>query len=84
MEKTKTRQVARLLSNATGRGHMIYNDRLADGTRSLKVWGWTGKDYATAQELLQGMGCRVDMVQAERYDTRGGLWRTVTRLHVQE
>jgi hypothetical protein len=84
MEKTKTRKVAQVLSKATGRGHMIFNDKLANGTRSLKVWGWTINDYTAAQELLRGMGCRVELVEQEKYDARGGRFFTMRRLHVVE
>lgn len=84
MVTTKTREVARLLSAATGRGHSIFNDRLADGTRSLKVWGWTAQDYVTAQALLENMGCKVRAVRKEKYSIRGGRKYMMTRLYVQE
>jgi hypothetical protein len=84
MVKTKTRKVAQVLSKATGRGHMIFNDRLANGTRSLKVWGWTGQDYIAAQELLRGMGCKVELVEQDKYSTRGGCTYTMRRLHIVE
>jgi hypothetical protein len=83
-QRTKTQAVARALIKSTGRGHIVFNDRLVDGTRSLKVWGWQVDDYRTAKNMLEVWGCTVDMVQAERYNTRGGRWQTVTRLHVQE
>jgi len=81
---TKTRIVARALSNATGRGHMIFNDKLADGTRSLKVWGWTLAEYKAAKELLAGMGCKATLVEQDKYSTRAGRFFTMRRLHVVE
>lgn len=71
---TKTRQVASEIIN-NGRGHFAYNDRLVDGRRSLKVWGWNVSDYMKAQRKLERMGCKVQLVST----TMGYL-----RLHVQE
>lgn len=84
MRMTKTRAVAKMVVLAQGRGHMIFNDRLADGTRSLKVWGWTLNEYTEAKKLLELYGCKVTMVQKERYINRLGQRRMVTRLHVTE
>lgn len=79
MQATKTRQVANLI----GKGHMIFNDKLADGTRSLKVWGWKEAEYELAKKMLEMAGCQVKFIKANKYSQRGGNY-TMRRLHVQE
>ena len=81
MEVTKTTQTARLLAGADA---MVFNDKLKDGTRSLKVWGWTEADYAKAKIVLEIAGCKVKVVQFTRYRQRGARTVTQTRLHVTE
>ena len=83
-QRTRTQAVARALIKSTGRGHVIFNDRLVDGKRSLKVWGWQAADYQTAKNMLEVWGCDVKIVQAQRYSARDGRRQIVTRLHVQE
>ena len=81
--RTKTMAVAKVLK-AEGRGTWIFNDRMVDGRRSLKVWGWSLADYEQAKTMLEDWGCQVELVQALRYINRIGQKRMVTRLHVQE
>jgi hypothetical protein len=83
MTRTKTRAVARALLTE-GKGWFIFNDKLADGTRSLKVWGWAAQDYTTAQAMLEAWGCKVKLVEAVKYSARGGRDYTMRRLHVVE
>lgn len=81
--QTKTGFVARLMLNQ-GRGHHIFNDRLLNGRRSLKVWGWARPDYEEARLRLEGLGCQVDLVEFGRYSPQaGGRYRQL-RLHVTE
>ena len=82
--RTKTRATAQALSKSTGRGHVIFNDRLADGTRSLKVRGWAREDYKVAKAMLELWGCKVKVVEEEKYDTRGRNFYRMIRLHVTE
>lgn len=79
---TKTAQIARAVTAMTGRGFLMFNDRLKDGRRSLKVWGWTFKDYEMARELLTRAKCQVRVVEFDGY-SRGAVKRQI-RLHVQE
>ena len=81
---TKTTAVAKMVILSTGRGTVIFNDRLRDGTRSLKVWGWTANDYTEAKKLLTLYGCDVKMVEETKFSERGGRYYTMRRLHVQE
>jgi hypothetical protein len=63
---------------------MIFNDKLVDGTRSLKVWGWLAEDYAKAKAMLEAWDCDVTLVQEDKYSARGGRMYTMRRLHVVE
>ena len=58
MTRTKTGRVARELS----KDGFIFNDRLRDGRRSLKVWGWSERQYLLAKEKLEALGCTVEVV----------------------
>ena len=79
---TKTAHIARAVTAISGRGFLMFNDRLKDGRRSLKVWGWTFKDYEMARELLTRAKCQVRVVEFDGY-SRGAVKRQI-RLHVQE
>jgi hypothetical protein len=81
---TKTRLVARTVCDFTGKGHVIYNDKMADGRRSLKVWGWGEDEYYRAKSLLEAMNCTVKLDVKERFDARWGGNIIVRRLHVTE
>lgn len=41
----------------------VFNDRLKDGRRSLKVWGWNALTYAEAVDFLRDRGCQVRVVK---------------------
>ncbi len=77
---TKTRQVV----NEIGNAGMVFNDKLADGRRSLKVWGWTREQYVLAANKLREMGCKVEVVNLKRRNRNKMLSRVVIRLHVEE
>ncbi len=70
---TKTRTIVNAVCLTSGRGHTVFNDKLTNGERSVKVWGWTGADYAEAASMLREAGCTVKIVHGEN-----------TRLHVTE
>jgi hypothetical protein len=85
MSSTLTRRVANVVCKETGRGHMIFNDKLSDGTRSLKVWGWDDLDYMTAVMMFEQLGFKAELVKTRMfYDTRAGRSRRNTRIHVNE
>ena len=74
---TKTRTVIKPLIT---KGQFVFNDRLRDGRRSLKVWGCDNDTYARAKDMLEAAGCKCVIVKTPRKFYRGG----VTRLHVTE
>lgn len=82
MEVTETRKVARKIIKASGEGHTIFNDRLVDGRRSLKVWGWDKKMYELCQQELMAQGHIVKLVSF--LVNRWGGSRLQHRLHVLE
>lgn len=81
---TQTTKVANAVIELTGRGWMKFNDKLKDGRRSLKVFGWTDEDYENAAKLLRVMGCEVVVVDFDSYSFRAGRNYVQTRLHVKE
>ena len=80
-----TTMVARTVMRMTGKGHMLFNDRLVDGRRSLKVWGWTDAQYFEAADMLKRMGC---VAKVKQFPTQG--WHPLgkkflqVRLYVKE
>jgi hypothetical protein len=55
MAKTKTIGVVRQL---TGPMPIVFNDRLKNGVRSVKVWGWRVADYERAVAALEAAGLK--------------------------
>ena len=60
----------------------IFNDRLVDGTRSYKVWGWDVPDYAKALHTLKSSGFSAKLVLFEGYSKRGRRQYIQPRIHV--
>ena len=81
MHITKTTRIARELA---GTGAIIFNDKLADGRRSLKVWRWGLPQYEQCQELLKKEGFTSEIVAHTYAATRFRPARTQYRLHVDE
>ena len=82
MAITLTTRVAQVVKATSGRGTVIFNDKLEDGTRSLKVWGWDRGNYVMAKQLLEQAGCQAELVEFLSY-VRGGKRKQI-RLHVVE
>ena len=80
---TKTTAIARNIIRSyrsnPGVPFLSFNDRLVNGRRSLKVWGWNENDYDKAKQQLEAVGCQVKKVKLNRF--RG---KIVMRLHVTE
>ena len=79
MRVTKTTEIARALA---GRGAVIFNDRLAGGRRSLKVWGWKRADYERCKRALEDEGLQVEMLSRNAPATYCSPARVQIRLHV--
>lgn len=78
MHVTETRRLARRHIKHTGRGSTIFNDRLVDGRRSLKVWGWALPQYESFQLVLKDAGFSSEIVELN--SQRGPRYR----IHVSE
>ena len=61
---------------------VIFNDRLVDGTRSYKVWGWDIPDYNNALQALKYSGFSAKLVLFEGYSQRGHRQYIQPRIHV--
>ena len=59
---TETTRTARKLIKQSGSGSCLFNDRLADGRRSLKVWGWKPDMYEFCKKELERAGHEVELV----------------------
>ncbi len=73
------KSVAKTVKNTT-----IFNDKLVDGTRSVKVWGFGAAEYKRCQTLLEAAGFKVKLIEREEkshWDDRMIMFR---RLHVTE
>ena len=82
-KSTATTKAANAVIKATGKGWMKWNDRLKDGRRSLKVLGWTRKEYEMAKQMLDSAGHKTELVDIDSYNWRSGA-HTVSRLRVKE
>lgn len=80
MQVTETRRLARRHMKTVNRGNHIFNDKLTDGRRSLKVWGWTLPEYESFQQVLKGAGLRSEIVERPRLRTQPVKYR----IHVWE
>jgi len=72
----------KIIRKLAGPDATIFNDRLVDGRRSYKVWGWNMFDYDTALTELEAAGLKVKLVLHRGYSGRGMRRYTQPRLHV--
>ena len=78
-----------LIRAQAGKSRRVYNDKLADGTRSVKVRGWRKGDYMLAKSTLEAEGYEVKLVEfnipSYVWGYRGGSAKgKQVRLHVTE
>lgn len=52
----KTLTAQQVIRHLAGKDCTIYNDKLKNGTRSFKVWGWSERDYFNAVAWLEHYG----------------------------
>ncbi len=52
-----------LIRAQAGKSRRVYNDKLADGSRSVKVSGWLRGDYKLAKSTLEAEGYEVKLVE---------------------
>ena len=78
-----------LIRAQAGKSRRVYNDKLADGSRSVKVSGWLRGDYKLAKRTLEAAGYDVKLVEfnipSYVWGCRGGSAKgKQVRLHVTE
>ena len=56
-------KITQLIRAQAGKSRRVYNDKLADGTRSVKVRGWRKGDYKLAKSTLEAEGYEVKLVE---------------------
>lgn len=53
----------------------IFNDRLKDGKRSVKVWFWSKRDYNRAKAALAAIGIKSEIRRRPSpYNDRHRIW----------
>jgi len=82
-------KITQLIRAQAGKSRRVYNDKLADGTRSVKVRGWRKGDYKLAKSTLEAEGYEVKLVEfnipSYVWGYRGGSAKgKQVRLHVTE
>jgi hypothetical protein len=50
------------------KGHILFNDKMSTGGRSIKVWGWKKEDYDAAQAALEAAGYTVKRIVTPVYN----------------
>jgi hypothetical protein len=87
MTITNTRIIVSACKLVLKKGTVIFNDKLKDGRRSVKVWGWDYPDYQQCQDMLVKAGYDARIIKKSRkfYNWLGKrVIREVTRIHVNE
>jgi hypothetical protein len=72
----------KIIRKLAGPMPIIFNDRLVDGTRSYKIWGWNLSDYNRALQALKSAGFTTKLVFFEGYSKRGRRQYIQPRIHV--
>ena len=72
-------KIVRQLAGSTAR---IFNDKLVNGVRSYKVWGWAQSDYERCVSMLQANGIAATLIIHRAYSSRGARWYEQPRIHV--
>lgn len=58
-------KIVRALMVLTGRNY-VFNDRLKDGRRSIKVWGWSEDEWRLCIDMLRAHGFTVAVRMSHR------------------
>jgi len=61
---------------------VIFNDRLIDGTRSYKVWGWKESDYENAVLALKSAEFDAELITYNGYCARSKRYYSQPRIYV--
>lgn len=72
----------KLIRKLAGPNLVIFNDRLIDGTRSYKVWGWGESDYEHAVLALKDAGFDAELITYNGYSARSNRYYFQPRIYV--
>lgn len=72
----------KLIRKLAGPSPVIFNDRLVDGTRSYKVWGWNDSDYENAVSALKSAGFDAELITYNGYSARRKRYYFQYRIYV--
>lgn len=53
--------ICRAVMTLSGVGSFLFNDRRANGGRSIKVWGWRNEHYELAADIMRKHGFDVEL-----------------------
>lgn len=77
------RAVTKIVRGVVGKSAMIYNDKRADGVRSIKVnYGHNEAQIDAVRAALEAAGYKVSKVQHTYFEQHVAKDITATRLHV--
>ncbi len=79
---SKVTAVSKLVRSLAGKDRTMYNDRLKDGSRSIKVQNWTKNQYAAAQRKLEQAGYKAEVRPNRLYNTYSTNFVSKHRLRV--
>ena len=73
--------ITQVVRSIVGKEKTIINEGLADGRRSLKVWGYKSQDYKPVIHALEAAGCYVVLIRQRRCGTTTAprIWIKVPR-----
>jgi hypothetical protein len=84
MAQTMTRAIVNAVKLIRQRGSVVFNDKLKDGRRSVKVWGWSSEDYEYCAETLRHAGLTVKVKSFNQMRSYNSTGYTQYRLIVTE
>lgn len=58
-------KIVEVVRTVVGKDAVLFNDRLKNGTRSVKVWGWSIGAANAAAVLLRQQGRKVKVVETQ-------------------
>lgn len=56
---TNPAKLVRAMMTTFGAGTYLFNDKMKDGRRSIKVWGWKQEEWRLAVDILRAHGFSV-------------------------
>ncbi len=77
-----TSNMMKIVRKVVGNDAVLFNDKLKNGSRSIKGWGLREADYDAVQAALEAAGFTVSKTRHTYFEQRLAMTVTTTRLHV--